>query len=342
MGAMTEHNLGIAIARPGHMDRSDRSLAACDQPPRAARQRIEDMEARRAGSRLQTGDVRCVEGTRRRSPSEEFPPIRAGARDLALIHLRRTRPRRRKPPRQRARSSRSGAPCREAKTACAIVYARALDAAGWIEEAHAAMHDAYVWIAALVEKIADPAWRTPHERLRERRDPRRRCQRGCALSVIKVDDALLRLPWISRIDQLVALACSPAAPAPTTRFAPPPPLVAPAADAAPSPRAAAPALRFTVTFPASLSATPLDGRLSVILAKDGHEHPRNPGLGSRLDGQGLRRRRPRADARARPRPSTPPLSATRSRRSPRSLPATTSSRRSFTATRPSPAVTGTR
>ena len=71
----------------------------------------------------------------------------------------------------------------------------------------------------------------------------------------------------------VLLACSPAAPsAPPLAPAAPPPVGASGA-AAPLP-GAAPA-RFTVTFPASLSATPLDGRLLLVLAKDDHEPPRD-------------------------------------------------------------------
>jgi hypothetical protein len=70
----------------------------------------------------------------------------------------------------------------------------------------------------------------------------------------------------------LALSCSPAAPLPLPSFVqPPPPAPSAAAPAVPS----APLVRFTLTYPASLSSSPVDGRLLVVLAKDDHVPPRN-------------------------------------------------------------------
>src|ERR1700723_252739 len=70
----------------------------------------------------------------------------------------------------------------------------------------------------------------------------------------------------------LVLSCSPASPpVAASPGAPPPPVPAiPLAASAP-----ATPLRFTVTFPASLSSSPLDGRVLVVLAKDDHEPPRD-------------------------------------------------------------------
>ncbi len=113
--------------------------------------------------RLQTGDV---EGAREAVEKalvllEEFPPIRALAlATLGRVHLAKG---------DAAAATEAAEAARAiledlgflpgGEDSVRLVYARALDAAGRSEEARAAMHDAYVWVAARAEKIADPAWR---------------------------------------------------------------------------------------------------------------------------------------------------------------------------------------
>lgn len=94
--------------------------------------------------------------------------------------------------------------------------------------------------------------------------------RLCAMRTLLLVPPRLPLPALVLL-ALSQAGCSPAAAPPTS----PPPIAWPGQrvpEATIAPRAA---LRFTVSFPASLSATPVDGRVLVILAKDNRKAPRH-------------------------------------------------------------------
>ncbi|MGO8999054.1 MAG: hypothetical protein ACLQVI_37480, partial [Polyangiaceae bacterium] len=78
------------------------------------------------------------------------------------------------------------------------------------------------------------------------------------------------VPLLCPLLLAVPLSCSPApSPPPAVAVTPP----TPSSSATASPPAPSP-LRFSVSFPSSLSATSIDGRLLVVLAKSDAEEPR--------------------------------------------------------------------
>src|SRR5580698_4037580 len=76
----------------------------------------------------------------------------------------------------------------------------------------------------------------------------------------------MRLVHVALLAAITGLACGPK-PEPASAVHTPPDLPP---QSVPSP----PPLRFAVTFPPALSSAPLDGRLLVILGKEGKKEPR--------------------------------------------------------------------
>jgi tetratricopeptide (TPR) repeat protein len=174
MGAVTEHNLGIAIARQGRtVEAIEHELHAIDELRARSDQRVEGGAwTYVAQMRLQAGDVPGAEVAVQKALAllEGFPPIRALALStLAQVHLAKGAGE------GGTADAATGAAMDAAEAARAIlvelgtlpggedsvrlVYARALEAAGRTEEARVAMRDAYARLTARAAKIADPRWR---------------------------------------------------------------------------------------------------------------------------------------------------------------------------------------
>ena len=164
MAAVTEHNLGIAIARQGRVAEAITcELHAIDELHARGDQRVEGGAwTHVAHMRLQMGDIAGGrEAVEKALPLlNDFPPsARSRSRPRGRCGSWKGPPRRRSRARRgRARSWRArGAPGGEATVR--LVYARALDAAGRPEDARRAMNDALLHLMARAEKIADPVWR---------------------------------------------------------------------------------------------------------------------------------------------------------------------------------------